>query len=243
MRCANDSSTHWKHVAPELRSVKASVGIRPRGVIFDLDGTLLDSLADIAAAMNSALRIHGYATHDPSAYRTFVGDGVEALARRALPQSDRSDVVVASCVAAMRAAYAVDWNVHTRPYDGIPEALDALVAADVPISVLSNKPHDMTVRLVNALLDRWTFVRIDGARPGVPHKPDASTAIDICRTMRVEPSEVVYVGDTDTDMKTAVAAGMYAVGVLWGFREGDELLAAGARKLIAAPSQLPPLFG
>ena len=180
-----------------------------KGVIFDLDGTLLDTLADIAAATNRALGSHGYAEHPTSAYRSFVGDGVEALARRALPSDARDDVSVAACVAEMRRIYSRDWAVHTRPYDGIPETLDRLAAAGITASVLSNKPHDITVKIVDTLLSHWAFECVDGARAGVPRKPDPTSALATCRSMGIDPGEIAYVGDTDTDMTTAVRAGMY----------------------------------
>lgn len=214
---------------------------RLKGVIFDLDGTLLDTLADLAGAMNGALRVLGYKEHPTSAYRRFVGDGVDVLARRALPADCRDEETVGRCVEQMRRVYAVDWAVHTKPYKGIATTLDALAAARVPTAVLSNKPHDMTVKIVEALLGDWTFERVDGARAGIPKKPDPTGALATCRAMGLEPDEVAYVGDTDTDMKTAIAAGMYSVGALWGFREVQELRAAGARTTIERPEDLLPL--
>jgi phosphoglycolate phosphatase len=210
--------------------------------MFDLDGTLLDTLADLASSMNAALRVHGFAPHDTDAYRTFVGDGVENLARRALPADARDEVTIARCVEEMRRVYSHSWAVRTRPYDGIPQTLDRLATAGIAISILSNKPHDMTVKIVEAMLGDWEFARVDGARPGIPRKPDATAALASCCSMGVAPAEVAYVGDTDTDMKTAVGAGMLAVGALWGFRDKAELIDAGAETTIRHPAQVLELF-
>jgi phosphoglycolate phosphatase len=210
-------------------------------VMFDLDGTLLDTLADLASAMNGALASLSYPQHRTDAYRNFVGDGVDILAQRALPPHARDQATVEQCVAGMRRIYADDWAVQTRPYDGIAELLDGLSAAGVITAVLSNKPHDMTVKVVDALLAQWSFQRVDGAKPGIARKPDPGSALASCLALGVSPAEVAYVGDTDTDMRTAVSAGMYPVGALWGFRDEEELVAAGAIATIAHPAQLLPL--
>lgn len=240
-RYGGSTSIHWSRVGSEIDISRHCGGVKC--VVFDLDGTLIDSLEDIAAAMNASLRFHGYDEHPASAYREFVGDGVEVLARRALPTGASDDATVAGCVAKMRAVYAKNWNVRTKPYEGINEMLAGLGRAGTALAVLSNKPHDMTVTVVEALLGDWYFERIVGARPGVPKKPDATMAIDICRSIGVRPQETLYVGDTDTDMKTAVAAGMYPVGALWGFRGRSELVRAGARTTIAHPTELLSLLG
>ncbi len=216
-------------------------GLRADAVIFDLDGTLVDSLADIAAAMNHALAALGFPGHEADAYRRFIGDGVTTLARRALPV-DRGELLDA-VVAGFRARYAEALLVATRPYPGIPELLDALTALGVPMSILSNKPHDATVMMVERLLARWRFAGTLGQRPGVPIKPDPVAALELAATMRVEPGRCVLVGDGDADMRAARAAGMVAVGALWGFRDREVLVEAGAMHTIARPAELLAWLG
>lgn len=215
-----------------------------RAALFDLDGTLLDSLDDLADSMNAALESLGFPPHPVAAYRLFVGDGVEALARRALPRGPHTDALVAECVTAMRAAYERRWNEKSRPYDGIPELLDALSSRALPMAILSNKPDDFTRRIVESLFAAWRFAVVRGARAGTPRKPDPAGALEVARALGVRPEHVLYVGDTDTDMKTARAAGMFAVGCTWGFRTERELSEAGALALVHSPldclALLPP---
>ena len=207
-----------------------------RAVLFDLDGTLADSLGDIGGAMNEALAARGLTPHTPAEYRQFVGEGVEVLARRAAPSLRETEL--AALVVEYRARYAARIDSQTRPYEGVPAMLDALVAARVPIAVLSNKRHDFTVELVRRLFGRWPFVEVRGEREKTPRKPDPTVALEIARELRVAPGECAFVGDTGIDIATAVAAGMIPIGVLWGFREKDELVAAGASRLLAHPREL-----
>lgn len=213
-----------------------------RAVLFDLDGTLLDTLADLAAAGNAALRAMGLPEHPVEAYRYFVGDGMERLVRRLLPAECGDAATLAACGARMRAEYAARWADTTRPYAGVAELLDALAARRLPLAVLSNKPDEFTQLCVARLLPQWRFEVILGAQAGWPRKPDPATALEIARRLAVPPADVLYLGDTNTDMQTATAAGMFAVGVLWGFRTANELLAAGARVLLAQPTELLDLL-
>jgi len=198
---------------------------RPGGVIFDLDGTLADSLADIASAMNRTLRAHGFPVHPVSAYRTFVGEGVRKLVERALPPG--SEGLREAFVADYQADYAENLLNETRLFPGIPEVLDRLRSARIPVAVLSNKPEEPTRRLVDALCGRWEFRAVFGERPGVPRKPDPAAALVLADALAAPPGSVAFVGDTSVDMLTARAASMRAVGVLWGFRP-NEVLASGA---------------
>jgi phosphoglycolate phosphatase len=200
-------------------------GGRPRGVIFDLDGTLADSLGDIASAMNRTLRAHGFPEHPVSAYRTFVGEGVRKLVERSLPP--RTDGLRDDFLTAYQADYAEHLLDETRLFPGIPEVLDALAVAEVPVGVLSNKPDGPTRRLVDALCARWKFIAVVGERPGVPRKPDPASALALADALAAPPEAVAFVGDTGVDMLTARAASMRPVGVLWGFRP-KEVLASGA---------------
>jgi phosphoglycolate phosphatase len=202
-----------------------SSGSRPGGVIFDLDGTLADSLADIASAMNRTLRAHGFPVHPVSAYRTFVGEGVRKLVERALPPGTGD--LREAFVAAYQADYAENLLNETRLFPGIPEVLDRLQSAGIPVAVLSNKPEEPTRRLVETLCSRWEFRAVFGERPGVPRKPDPAAALVLADALGAPPGSVAFVGDTSVDMLTARAASMRPVGVLWGFRP-NEVLASGA---------------
>lgn len=211
-------------------------------VIFDLDGTLLDTLADLADSMNHVLERRGLPPHALAAYKRFVGDGIENLVLRALPEEMRTQDTIAGCLVEMRSEYGRRWADKTRPYDGIPALLDALVARGLKLAVLSNKPNDFTQLTVARLLPVWRFEAVVGLRAGAPRKPDPSSALQIVDALALPPQRFLYVGDTDTDMKTARAAGMYAVGALWGFRTAAELSANGAQSLIGRPEELLELL-
>lgn len=214
-----------------------------QAVIFDLDGTLLDTLRDLSDAMNNTLERFGYPVHEPKEYRYLVGNGMENLVHRALPAPVNDDPqMVARGLETMRKSYALNWNVHTKPYPGIPELLEALSTRGIKLAVLSNKPHDFTLKTVEGLLPARLFDLVAGAKPNVPLKPDPASALEIAQKFGVAPDRFLYLGDTGTDMKTANAAGMFAVGVLWGFREAAELVSEGAAKLIAKPAELLDLL-
>ena len=207
-------------------------------VLFDLDGTLLDTLRDLAEAMNAVLADHRFPEHPVAAYRLFVGDGMEELVRRVLPRERRDPETVAACLSAMRREYGKRWMKNSRPFDGVPELLDALVERGMRLSVLSNKPDDFTKTMVAALVPRWRFAPVLGVRPGGPRKPDPAGALAIARALAVPPDHFLYLGDTGIDMRTATAAGMYPVGALWGFRTAEELKSGGAKTLIGKPEEL-----
>jgi phosphoglycolate phosphatase len=209
-----------------------------RAVLFDLDGTLLDTIHDLAASMNHVLRDLGLPEHQLEAYKSFVGDGVEMLVRRALPFGHRDEETVHRGVGAMRDEYGRRWGERTRPYDGIPALLDALTARHVKMAILSNKPDDLTKTTVSALLSEWRFEPVLGERPFVPKKPDPAGALEISARLEIPPAEFLYVGDTNTDMQTANAACMFPVGALWGFRTAEELFGSGAKALIEKPLDL-----
>jgi phosphoglycolate phosphatase len=207
-------------------------------VVFDLDGTLLDTLGDLASSMNRVLERRGFPKHEKELYKQFVGDGMEVLVWRALPESRRGEQLVDDCLLAMRKEYGARWRETTRPYAGIPELLDALGGRRLRMAVLSNKPDDFTREMVGALLAPWRFDAVVGAQPEVPKKPDPTMALAIARDLAIPPARVLYLGDSGTDMRTAVAAGMFPVGALWGFRAAAELQENGARGLISRPMDL-----
>lgn len=212
--------------------------VRIRGVVFDLDGTLLDTLEDIADAANAALAERGHPAHPVDAYRYFVGDGAPTLIHRILPESSRTPEEEAYLLARYKQIYGDGWNRKTVPYPGITDMLRALAARGLTLAVLSNKPQDATTACVEGFLVGCDFVIVQGQTDIFPKKPDPAGANAIARQCGIGPAEWLYVGDTATDMQTAVRAGMVPVGALWGFRTADELTAHGARRLIAHPSEL-----
>ncbi|WP_224244763.1 HAD family hydrolase [Hyalangium gracile] len=207
-----------------------------RAAIFDLDGTLVDSLADIAAAMNHSLASHGLPTHPVDDYRHYVGEGVRVLVRKATPPDQVA--LHDSILAAYRAYYEDHLFDRTRPFPGIPAVLSQLAAEDVRLAVLSNKADAFTRRLVEGLLPGVPFTAIYGERPGVPRKPDPTAALAVATELGAAPAECAFVGDTSVDMNTARNAGMYGVGVTWGFRSAEELRAEGARALATTADEL-----
>ena len=209
-----------------------------KAVLFDLDGTLLDTLQDITDSVNEALRCLGYPQHKQEAYKYFVGEGREIMAIRSLPERHRDPATVSKLVDLINVEYAKRWAVNTRPYHGITALLDELTAKDVKMAVLSNKADELTKMAVSTMLSEWQFEAVAGALPDVPRKPDPTAALRIARSLGFQPAEFIYLGDSDTDMKTAASAGMYPAGASWGFRTPDELIAGGARTLIEHPCDL-----
>lgn len=212
------------------------------GLICDLDGTLLDSIADLGESMNTVLAADGLPRHPISAYRLMVGDGIETLAERALPPGLRAPETVWEMARRMREVYAGRWSVHTRPYPGIEEMLTQAHQAGLILAVLSNKVDRFTKDMMRHFFPQVPFAQVVGARDGVPKKPDPHPALRMAQELDLDPAQCIFLGDTKVDMQTAVSAGMFPVGVLWGFRDAQELLASGAQRLLAHPSELAELF-
>ena len=213
-----------------------------KAVLFDLDGTLVDSLKDIANSMNAVLARFGYPTHHIQSYKYFVGDGTKSLVLRSLPEMHKSEEIVSLCLNAMKEEYRKHWADNLRTYDGITQLLDELQIRNLKLTILSNKSNDLTRMVVTKFLSNWNFEEVFGIRPDIPKKPNPMAAKLIAKKIDILPGEFIYLGDTDTDMKTANAAGMYAVGVLWGFREAEELISSGAQTLIKYPLDLLKLL-
>ena len=209
-----------------------------KAVLFDLDGTLLDTLEDLADSTNAALAELGIPGHPLEAYKQLVGDGLENLLRRALRQEPLDEALLARGIELTRHEYASRWANTSKPYPGIPDLLDRLSHQGIPMAVFSNKPDEFTRLCVTRLLSDWHFEAVQGATPELPRKPDPRGALAIASQMGIAPSEILYLGDTNTDMQTAVAAGMFPVGALWGFRTADELLATGAAVLVKTPMEV-----
>ena len=207
-------------------------------VLFDLDGTLLDTLDDLAGSCNRTLASFGFPIHAPESYRYLVGDGINMLFARALPEDQRNDAMIERCIDAYRADYSANWNVATRIYPEMADLLDVLAARQIKLAVLSNKLHEFTTACCSHYLSRWRFEVVLGQTPDLPRKPDPAPALEIARRMNEPPGNFLYLGDTATDMLTASAAGMYPVGALWGFRTAKELRESGARTLVSSPLEL-----
>jgi phosphoglycolate phosphatase len=213
-----------------------------KAVVFDLDGTLLDTIDDLADSMNAVLAARGLPVHPVESYKTFVGDGVVALVRRALPGGyvDANDLD--TIVGEMRESYTQRWDNKSRPYDGVEAMLTELARRGVKLAVLSNKPHDFTQLCVERLLAGQRFDVVLGVSDAIPPKPQTLGAEHICKQLSVTPQQCVYLGDTNTDMKTGTAAGMFTVGCTWGFRSAEELRKNGADALVDHPSQILDLL-
>lgn len=207
-------------------------------VIFDLDGTLLDSLEDIAAAANRVLAELDKPTYPVSAYKELVGDGLAMLFQRALPECESQPELRVECMRRFEAAYSGCWNNQSKPYDGIEELLKILNQNAVSLSVLSNKADAFTKRCIQHFFGNVRFQHVLGQTERFPRKPDPASAKWITEQLAVDIDRIAYVGDTNTDMKTALGSGIYAIGVTWGFRPESELLAAGAMHICRDVSQL-----
>lgn len=208
------------------------------GVIFDLDGTLLDTLDTLARAHNHALEVHGFPTHEASAYRYFIGNGAAVCVERSLPVDARDAATCARVTRAFQACYADAWQDGTTPYPGIVDLLQTLKQKGVGLAVLSNKDHPFTSRIIQHFFAPGLFAVVQGHDATVPHKPSPVGVRKIAEKMGLPLSALMMVGDTSVDIETAVNSGVTGVGVTWGFREVDELLAAGARHIIDQPHEL-----
>lgn len=207
-------------------------------VIFDLDGTLIDSLEDIADAANAVLSEQGRAMVPVDAYRTLVGDGVAVLMERLLPETVSDATLRRACLDGFNRHYEEHWNKSSKPYEGIVELLQSLAGHGMAMAVLSNKPEAFTRRCVDFFFPEIPFAAVVGQSERFPKKPDPSSCWWIARTLGVSADRIAYVGDTNTDMKTAVAAGFFAMGVGWGFRSSGELYHSGARVVYDRPQAL-----
>lgn len=209
-----------------------------QAIVFDLDGTLLNTLHDLGNAANRVLCKHNFPTHELDAYRYFIGDGAKMLMMRALPDDRRDEALIQTCLDEFKKDYAQHWDVETSVYPGIPELLDAACARGIKLAVLSNKPHEFTRNCAERFLSKWTFDVVLGQQPSIPQKPDPAGAFAIAKQMKIAPSAFCYVGDSAVDMRTARAAGMFPIGVLWGFRRSDELEAGGAAAIVSEPLEI-----
>jgi len=211
-----------------------------RAILFDLDGTLADTLADLANATNWALAQLGCLTHPTDSYRLRVGDGARQLCARALPPDKQG--LVDDVLQLMRQHYDQHCFDMTKLYTGIPELISVLTERRYSLAVLSNKPDDFTKRMIAHYFKPSPFSVVRGQLPNVSLKPDPTAALQIAQELGIPPAHWLYLGDTNTDMRTARGAGMRAVGVLWGFRDREELLESGAEHILATPQEVSALL-
>ena len=208
-----------------------------RAIVFDLDGTLIDSLDDIADALDAALAEHGLPPPARADVSHWVGYGADHLVRCAVRAPER----VPDVLAAFRRHYAATPVRHTRLYPGVADALDALAPGHA-LAVLSNKPHELTLTIARALLASWPFAVIAGDRPGRPRKPDPGAALAVLADLGASPATSVLVGDSEVDIQTARAAGMTSIAVAWGLRDLAVLRGAGPAAVIHRPAELVELL-
>lgn len=211
-------------------------------LIFDLDGTLVDSLRGIADTLNRTLDAHGLPGHSDANVRSFVGNGLRNLVARAVPQG-ADPALIDSLLALYRKDYELTWKQGTAPYPGVPAMLDELRHDGFAMAVLSNKLHDFTVTMVHGLFPEIHFAQILGQRDGMPHKPDPAGALQIAGAAGISPGNCVVIGDSTMDIETAANAGMRSIAVSWGYHDGSRLQAAGPGHIIDDPAELRPLLG
>lgn len=210
----------------------------PKAILFDLDGTLTDTLADLAAATNEALQKNGSPVYPLDAYRHMVGSGARVLIRRALGEK-AEETAVDRVLADFLLIYDRDCLKCTAPYEGIPAVIDWFAGRSIPMAVVTNKPEKQAIRIVEHCFGS-PFAAVCGGRPGRPIKPDPTAALEVLRDLDIAPADAWFVGDSDVDMLTAHHAGMTAVGAAWGFRGEEELREAGADDIARLPLDLIP---
>lgn len=210
-----------------------------KAVIFDLDGTLSDSIHSIKYSGDRTMEAFGYGPFTVEQYKYFVGDGAANLVKRALiAGGDKELSHFDEAYPLYREIFKENCMYRVRPYDGIPELLAALKAQQVKIAVLSNKPHAETVNVIETLYGKGCFDAIEGQKEGMAIKPSPDGVFRILGQLGLEVEDLLYLGDTATDMKTGKSAGAFTVGALWGFRDRAELEAGGADAVIEYPLEL-----
>jgi len=212
-----------------------------KAIIFDLDGTLLNTLVDIAEAVNSVLVQYDYPTHKENAYKKFIGNGIEVLAKKSAP-NNISDENFIKFLFDIKETYRQMQNTKTKPYQGILDLLKQLNSNGVKIAILSNKPDEFMEATINRYFSEIDFEIIFGSRKGVQPKPNPEGLYTILDILKLDKSDCFFVGDTSTDIKTGVNAGLESIGVSWGFRDIDELKLAGAKYIVNQPKEILDLL-
>lgn len=215
-----------------------------KAIIFDLDGTLLDTLADIANSMNSVLQKHGFPQRAINNYRYYVGEGMAKLVENVLENIVVAEAQKAVLLHDMKAEYSSRWMEKTKPYEGIAELFSALsiYGENIKLGVLSNKPDAFTKEMVTHYFPHISFSLVRGALDHIPHKPNPQAVFEMAETWKITPKEIIFVGDSAIDMQTAKNVGCFAAGALWGFRTAQELQDNGADILLEKPTDLLKLL-
>lgn len=214
-----------------------------KAAIFDLDGTLMNTIETIAFYANSTLEEYGFKAIETKKYNYMVGNGALQLVERMLKENGCEDVeIIQKVLKSYNEAYDKDTLYKTYIYDGIKELLQTMKKKGLKTAVLSNKPHNATLDVISKMFGENVFDFVYGARDGVPLKPDPTAAKMIAEEMGLKKEECLYIGDTCVDMKTGKSAGFFTVGVLWGYRDRKELEENGADKIVAAPDEIESLL-
>lgn len=208
-----------------------------KAVLFDLDGTLANTLYDLSASGNYTLEKFGFPTHETEKYKYFVGNGMPNLIEQILPEENRDEETKQKALKCFKAHYREHYTDKTVVYDGICDTVDFIKNMGIKVAVVSNKAHEMTLPLVEKLLSN-RFDIVCGKQEGYPAKPDATLTLKVIKDLGVNPCECLFVGDSGTDAKTSVNAGCTGIGVLWGFRKEDELLENGAKYIVKKPCEI-----
>ena len=221
--------------------------LRYKGVIFDLDGTLADTIEDIAASVNRALRARSYPEHPAGDYKAKVGWGIKRLAWLSLPEDVQRDKTLGEEISALIAAdsaafYGETPLAHSRPYPGIGEVLSSLRQMKIKTAVLTNKPDPVAQKVIAGLFPPGTFDIVRGEIMGGSRKPDPSCVWDLLLELNLSPADIIFTGDSEIDMESAVSAGCFPLGVEWGYRSRETILAGGARRIINKPEELLDFF-
>lgn len=214
-----------------------------KAAIFDMDGTLVDTLADLADSVNAMLEHYKFPARSIDEVRQFVGNGARKLMERSLPPEKSGDAnFVSDALKIYNECYRERMTNKVKPYDGIPEVLTALEKKNIPLGICTNKQSFAAVAIAEKILSPIKFQKIFGDEPGQPKKPDPTRVLEIAKNFGVQPDEVAYFGDTYVDMKTAVNAGFLPVGVTWGFRPENELRETGAKIIVHRPEEILKLI-
>jgi phosphoglycolate phosphatase len=208
-----------------------------KSVIFDLDGTLIDSIQDIADCTNRMLKNNGFDTHPLESYVKWIGNGARILIEKAVP-TDTESKIIDKLLSDYIELYTVNYNIKTCVYEGLEDVLNFLEKQKLSISIFTNKPHAETQKIAAFYLNKWDFKFIYGQRNNVPKKPDPKVALEIANELNIQPSEIVFIGDSSTDIKTAKAADMIPVGVTWGYGTKESMQDAGCKIFAHNPTEL-----
>jgi len=216
--------------------------VKYKGIIFDLDGTLVDTIHDIAVSMNRALKHRGFPEHPPDAYKEKVGWGVRRLAFLSLPEDARDEETAALVAADSARFYAEAPLLHSRPYPGILELIGELGRKKLKMAVLTNKPDPVAQKVAAGIFPQGSFSNVRGEIAGKPRKPDPACVWEMVIEMDATPADIIFVGDSEIDMETAIASGCLPLGVSWGYRSRATIEQAGARRIIERPEELLEFF-